>query len=133
MRDVCADFQAELVEFNGENNHVHLRVNYPPKMAVARLVNSLNGVSSHRLRQEFPDLLRHNYQANKPWPGSYCGLHGRDTAERRDSTSSNKTVPLRRRWRRGSPPNADLHPHPERRSITSIPAAGVGELRRGWP
>ncbi|GAA1741610.1 hypothetical protein GCM10009681_10470 [Luedemannella helvata] len=59
MRDVCPHFKAELVEFNGANNHVHLLVNYPPKMAVARLVNSLKGVSSRRLRQEFPDLMRH--------------------------------------------------------------------------
>jgi putative transposase len=71
MRDVCTDFEAELVEFNGENNHVHLLVNYPPKMAVARLVNSLKGVSSRRLRQEFPDLVRHYYRANKLWSGSY--------------------------------------------------------------
>ncbi|GGN94956.1 IS200/IS605 family transposase [Actinoplanes lobatus] len=71
MRDVCADFEAELVEFNGENNHVHLLVNFPPKMAVARLVNSLKGVSSRRLRQEFPDLARHYYRANKLWSGSY--------------------------------------------------------------
>ncbi len=71
MRDVCADFEAELVEFNGENNHVHLLVNFPPKVAVARLVNSLKGVSSRRLRQEFPDLVRHYYRANKLWSGSY--------------------------------------------------------------
>ncbi|MEV6371299.1 IS200/IS605 family transposase [Micromonospora musae] len=71
MRDVCADFEAELVEFNGANNHVHLLVNYPPKVSVARLVNSLKGVSSRRLRQEFPDLARHYYRANKLWSGSY--------------------------------------------------------------
>jgi putative transposase len=71
MRDVCRDFDAELVEFNGENNHVRLLVNYPPKVAVARLVNSLKGVSSRRLRQEFPDLVRHYYRANKLWSGSY--------------------------------------------------------------
>jgi putative transposase len=71
MRDVCADFEAELVEFNGEHNHVHLLVNHPPKVAVARLVNSLKGVSSRRLRQEFPDLAQHYYRANKLWSGSY--------------------------------------------------------------
>ncbi|MFG1677553.1 IS200/IS605 family transposase [Micromonospora sp. NPDC049282] len=70
MRDVCADFEAELVEFNGDNN-VHLLVNFPPKVAVARLVNSLKGVSSRRLRQEFPDLVRYYYRANKLWSGSY--------------------------------------------------------------
>src|SRR3979490_791530 len=31
MRAVCADFETELVEFNGEPNHVHLLVNFPPR------------------------------------------------------------------------------------------------------
>lgn len=59
MRSVCADFESDLVEFNGEDNHVHLLVNFPPKGAVTKLVDSLKGVSSRRLRQEFPDLVRH--------------------------------------------------------------------------
>jgi putative transposase len=71
MRAVCADFETELAEFNGENNHVHLLVNFPPKVAPAKLVNSLKGVSSRRLRQEFPDLRQHYYRANKLWSGSY--------------------------------------------------------------
>ncbi len=60
MRAVCEDFEAELVEFNGENNHVYLLVNFPPK-----------GVSSRRLRQEFPDLVRHYWRAQRLWSGSY--------------------------------------------------------------
>ena len=71
MRDVCADFETELVEFNGKTNHVHLLVNFPPKVALSRLVNSLKGVSSRRLRQEFPDLVRHYYRANRLWSGSH--------------------------------------------------------------
>jgi REP-associated tyrosine transposase len=71
MRAVCGDFKAELVEFNGEANHVHLLVNYPPKVAVSKLVNSLKGVSSRRLRQEFPDLVRHCWRAQRLWSGSY--------------------------------------------------------------
>ena len=58
-RAVCADFERELVEFTGEANHVHPLVNHPPKAAVSKLVNSLKGVSSPRLRHEFPDLVRH--------------------------------------------------------------------------
>jgi putative transposase len=56
------------VEFNGEANYVHLLVNFPPMVAVSRLVNSLNGVSSHRLRQEFPDVVVKQYieQQNRP-------------------------------------------------------------------
>lgn len=71
MRAVCEDFKAELVEFNGEDDHVHLLVNFPPKVAVSRLVNSLKGVSSRRLRQEFPDLARHYWRAQRLWSGSY--------------------------------------------------------------
>ncbi|MEU0521266.1 IS200/IS605 family transposase [Streptosporangium sp. NPDC006007] len=71
MRDVCADFETELAEFNGESNHVHLLVNFPPKIALSKLVNSLKGVSSRRMRQEFPELARHYYRANKLWSGSY--------------------------------------------------------------
>jgi putative transposase len=52
---VCADFGAELVEMNGEDMNgeddpVHLLVASPPQVAVARLVNSLKGVSAWRLR-----------------------------------------------------------------------------------
>ncbi|WP_330309752.1 MULTISPECIES: IS200/IS605 family transposase [unclassified Streptomyces] len=71
MRSVCADFEGELVEFDGEDHYVHLLVNFPPKVAVTKLVNSLKGVSPSRLRQEFPDLVRHYWRANKLWSGSY--------------------------------------------------------------
>jgi putative transposase len=71
MRDVCADFETGLAEFNGESNHVHLLVNFPPKVAPSRLVNRLKGVSSRRMRQEFPDPARHYWRANRLWSGSY--------------------------------------------------------------
>lgn len=38
-----ADFDAELAEMDGESGHVHLLINYPPKLAVSNLVNSLKG------------------------------------------------------------------------------------------
>jgi putative transposase len=31
---VCADFETVLAEFNGESNHVHLLVSFPPKVAL---------------------------------------------------------------------------------------------------
>jgi putative transposase len=65
VRAVCIDVETDLVEFNGENDHVHLLVNFPPKVALSKLVNSLKGVSSRRMRQEFPDLTRHYWRANR--------------------------------------------------------------------
>ena len=73
---VCEDMEASLVEMDGEGNHVHLLVEYPPKLAVSVLVNSLKGVSSRLLRKERPDL-RKRYWKNVLWSPSYfagsCG------------------------------------------------------------
>jgi putative transposase len=76
FENVCADFEAQLVEMNGEDNLVHLLVNYPPKHSVSSLVNSLKGVSSRLLRLERPDLVR-RYWKGVLWSPSYfaasCG------------------------------------------------------------
>lgn len=73
---ICQDFEAILVEFEGESDHVHLLVNYPPKVALSKLINSLKGVSSRRLRQNFPDIRRY-YWKGVLWSPSYfagsCG------------------------------------------------------------
>lgn len=73
---VCEDMEASLVEMEGEDDHVHLLVEYPPKLAVSVLVNSLKGVSSRLLRKERPDLKK-RYWKNVLWSPSYlassCG------------------------------------------------------------
>lgn len=71
FRDVCGDFGAELAEFNGETNHVHLLVQFPPKVALSRLVNSLKGVSSRLLRKEFEDIRFAYWKGVRLWSGSY--------------------------------------------------------------
>ena len=54
--DVCLDAHATPVEMDGEDDHEHLLVEHPLKVAVASLVNSLEGVSSRLLRQQRPDV-----------------------------------------------------------------------------
>ncbi len=70
---VCDDFGARLVECNGEDGHVQLLVEYPSKVAVSSLVNSLKGVSARRLRQRY----RVRTQREHLWSPSYlaasCG------------------------------------------------------------
>lgn len=68
--EVCHDFEAELKGFNGEQEHVHLLVNYPPKVSVSKLVNSLKGVSSRLLRKERLDLADVYYKGVL-WSPSY--------------------------------------------------------------
>lgn len=73
---VCADFGVHLDEMNGEDDHVHLLVSYPPQIQLSKLVNSLKGVSSRLLRQSRPDLA-HRYRKGVLWSPSYfaasCG------------------------------------------------------------
>jgi putative transposase len=77
LRGVCDDFEAELVEFNGECDHVHLLVNFPPKVSISKLVNSLKGVSSRRLKQLHPELVKPAYMKNALWsPSYYAGSVG---------------------------------------------------------
>jgi putative transposase len=77
MRKVCHDFGAELREFNGDDDHVHLLVRYPPKVAVSALVNSLKGVSARRLRSKFTGPVNPHIMHGHLWSPSYlaasCG------------------------------------------------------------
>jgi len=77
MAQVCADFGATLAELNGEEDHVHLLVQYPPKVAISHLVNSLKGVSSRQLRQAFVGRINRAAMRGRFWSPSYfagsCG------------------------------------------------------------
>ena len=77
MRDVCESFGTELREFNGEGDHVHLLVHYPPKIAPSKLVNSLKGVSSRYLRAEYTGRINRIGTGSVFWSPSYfagsCG------------------------------------------------------------
>lgn len=71
MRDVCAGFECELLEFNGEDDHVHLLVGFPPKVALSTLVNSLKGVSARYLRKEYDSHVREYLWGGHFWSRSY--------------------------------------------------------------
>jgi putative transposase len=74
---VCADFESQLVEFDGEVDPVHLLVNYPQKIAVAAPVNSLKGVSGRLIRLKNYPSIRRMLWGKSPWSPSYfagsCG------------------------------------------------------------
>ena len=76
FENVCAGFGVELAEFNGEADHVHLLVNFPPHVQLSKLVNSLKGVSSRLLRKQFPGIEK-KYWKDVLWSRSYfaasCG------------------------------------------------------------
>lgn len=77
FRELCLGFDADLKEFNGEADHVHLLISTSPKTpSIAKLVNSLKATSSRRMRREFSDIAG-AYNKNILWSRSYfagtCG------------------------------------------------------------
>jgi putative transposase len=75
--DLLVKWDCKLVEFNGEENHIHLLFQYHPDLQISTLVNNLKSVSSRRLRQEFADRVDTFYRKDVLWNGSYfiasCG------------------------------------------------------------
>jgi len=70
--NICEMNNATLEEFDGEADHVHLLVLYPPRIALSVLVNSLKGVSSRRLRQQFKIFQKEYWGENVAlWSRSY--------------------------------------------------------------
>lgn len=75
--DVCGDFECELVEFEGEGDHVHLLVNFPPKISISKLVNSLKGVSSRKVRAlNFPEIQKKIWGESLWSPSYFAGSCG---------------------------------------------------------
>jgi putative transposase len=67
---VCGAMACELLACDGEADHFHAVVEYPPKVSVSVLVNALKGTSSRLLRKERPDIAR-LYFDGALWSPSY--------------------------------------------------------------
>jgi putative transposase len=77
FEDLLGKWECKLVEFNGEENHVHLLFQYLPQLELTKLINNLKTVSSRRLPSEFEDQVNKFYYKDVLWNGSYfiasCG------------------------------------------------------------
>jgi len=62
-----------LVECDGEDDHVHLLVTYPPKVAVSTLVNSLKGASARQLRNRYRVRTHRNHLWSPSCFAASCG------------------------------------------------------------
>jgi putative transposase len=77
MRAVCAELDAELVEFNREADHVHLLVAYSPTLAISTLVQRLKGRTAYAVRREHTGASVRARMRGHLWSASYftvsCG------------------------------------------------------------
>jgi putative transposase len=70
--DVLGKWRCELLELDGEEDHVHLLVQAQPSCALSQLVGNLKTVSSRYLRREFKASLSRYYWKPVLWSSSYA-------------------------------------------------------------
>jgi putative transposase len=70
---VCEKAEVKLIEMNGEDDHVHLLIEYAPNLQLSTLVNSLRGASSRMLRKDRPDIAERYYK-DVLWSPSYFAV-----------------------------------------------------------
>ena len=77
LAELLIKWECKLVEFNGEENHVHILFQYHPNVMLSKLVNNVKTVTSRRLRKEFAEQINNIYWKDFLWNGSYfiasCG------------------------------------------------------------
>ena len=76
LREIIArrreDWGGELIEFNGEADHVHVLAALPPNLDLSRFVNNVKTTSSRLIRRDFTRELRAVHRKPVFWSRSYC-------------------------------------------------------------
>ncbi|PFG53427.1 putative transposase [Marinobacter sp. LV10R520-4] len=72
LRETCEQMGSELLEFNGEGNHVHLIVSAHPRHSLSNFVGKLKGKSAYVLRRDFHEEIRPWLWGSHFWSPSYC-------------------------------------------------------------
>ena len=67
---VCETMGCNLLACDGEADHLHAVIEYPPRLSISALVNALKGTSSRLLRKERPDIAP-RYVDGVLWSPSY--------------------------------------------------------------
>lgn len=72
FNEVCERYGATLDEFETDQDHAHLLVSYPPKVALSKLVMSLKTISSMRVRDKDWSEVRNALWDEHFWSPSYA-------------------------------------------------------------
>ncbi|ELP5903316.1 IS200/IS605 family transposase [Vibrio vulnificus] len=70
FESACVKLECDLIEMDGEQDHVHLLISYPPKLSISVMVNNLKAVSSRMLRLQNTHLTRQS-KSSALWSRSY--------------------------------------------------------------
>ena len=60
IRWTCKCLDVEILEMAVSQDHVHLFLQYPPKLSLSTITEKIKANSSRQLRQKYPHLIRWN-------------------------------------------------------------------------
>jgi putative transposase len=68
FKEVARKMDFQILEFNGESDHIYCLLEYPPKLSISTIVNTLKGVSSRIYGKEG---FKKPYGKEALWSPSY--------------------------------------------------------------
>ena len=92
FESACEKLECDLLEMDGEQDHVHLLIAYPPKLSVSVMVNNLKATSSRRLRILNTHLTTQS-KSGRLWSRSYfaCSAGGATIETLKEYVNSQRT------------------------------------------
>jgi putative transposase len=66
------DKNCDVLEFGGEEDHIHILFETPPQVQLSKLVNTLKTVSSRLIKKKYEEYLKNYYWESAFWSRSYC-------------------------------------------------------------
>jgi putative transposase len=72
IKNLCDKWDVNLLEFGGEEDHIHLLIDMHPNIMPSKFVNNIKTVSSRLIRKEFKDQLDEFYWKPVLWTRAYC-------------------------------------------------------------
>ncbi|XEC94770.1 IS200/IS605 family transposase [Paenibacillus tarimensis] len=72
--NLFTSWECEIIEMNGEEDHVHILFNAPPQVQLSKIINSFKTVSSRLIRKEFAGYLKKFDWKPVFWTRSYLVL-----------------------------------------------------------
>ncbi len=73
-RESCERMESELVEADGEADHLHLLINYPPKVQLSKLIGAIKTNTSREIRAKNYPEVRKTLDGDHFWSPSYMAL-----------------------------------------------------------
>ena len=71
LTETLTAWRYEMIEFGGEEDHVHMLVNIHPALDISALINNLKTASARRIRNRFTEHLKPFYWKPLFWHRAY--------------------------------------------------------------